>query len=318
MRCIICGKECEPSLEHIVCESLGNKEFVTSKLCKDCNNLLGAKVDCYFTDHIFLKMIRETEGIKSKSGKPVHALAGNITSDDGDIYRFTYPSIGQMVPKLIPVPKDTETGFHIKVDSSNPDAGLSIARQKLMRMTKPDGKRFTQEDVKRIIENAKFGPTEDKQIRITLNADIDKSLYSLTFIKIAYEYACEALGDEYYDDPKAKQLRRFLDITIHSDRKSTGTLVSWNELKNNVKLFSNDILQEIYLEYAHFFPKKIRHMILLAAIAEDKAICQIMLFGKPLTSATVLLSDNARLLTNLKRQRALITIIFEDGTAWSI
>lgn len=90
MKCIICGKERETSLEHIVGESLGNKKFTTNKLCKECNNLLGTKIDSYFTDHILVKMIREVEGIKSKKGRHVHALTGNILSEDGDIdYIYT-------------------------------------------------------------------------------------------------------------------------------------------------------------------------------------------------------------------------------------
>lgn len=285
-------------------------------VCRECNNLLGTRVDSYLTNHVIVKMVRESEGIKSKSGKDVHALEGNLTSNDGDLYKIKYLSPNKIVPELIPVPIETKTGFRIKIDSSAPETGLDVARKKLKRMRKADGSKYAKEEIERLVDSAKFGQVEEKEISFTLDADINKSLYALSFIKIAYEYSCELFNDEYYDDPKAKQLRNFLNTAIHSNRSSEKEPIPWNALKNSIKLFNADILQEIYNKYAQYFPKKIRHMILLATIAEDKAVCQIMLFCKSCTSATVLISDNARLLPELHERRILITVIFEDGTAW--
>ena len=52
MRCIICDLEKDESKEHIIPEAMGNSKLITYKVCEECNNKLGSKVDKYLTDYI--------------------------------------------------------------------------------------------------------------------------------------------------------------------------------------------------------------------------------------------------------------------------
>ena len=45
MRCIICDSEKDGSKEHIIPEAMGNSKLITYKVCEECNNKLGSKVD---------------------------------------------------------------------------------------------------------------------------------------------------------------------------------------------------------------------------------------------------------------------------------
>ena len=58
MRCIICDSEKDGSKEHIIPEAMGNSKLITYKVCEECNNKLGSKVDKYLTDYIITKIIR--------------------------------------------------------------------------------------------------------------------------------------------------------------------------------------------------------------------------------------------------------------------
>lgn len=66
MKCIICGKEKEPSKEHIIPEALGNNKFCTQNVCADCNNRMGANIDSYITEHPLIKFIRKSQNITGK------------------------------------------------------------------------------------------------------------------------------------------------------------------------------------------------------------------------------------------------------------
>ena len=50
MRCIICNMEKDGSKEHIIPEAMGNSKLITYKVCEECNNRLGSKVDNYLAD----------------------------------------------------------------------------------------------------------------------------------------------------------------------------------------------------------------------------------------------------------------------------
>ena len=52
MKCMFCGRNKEPSKEHIIPEALGNKDFVTYKVCKSCSNKLDTSVDSYGVRYI--------------------------------------------------------------------------------------------------------------------------------------------------------------------------------------------------------------------------------------------------------------------------
>jgi len=72
MKCIICDNENESkSVEHIVPESFGNKDYVMQKgeICDECNNMFSKFENKALSNTIFV-MERARFGIKTKKGKP--------------------------------------------------------------------------------------------------------------------------------------------------------------------------------------------------------------------------------------------------------
>ena len=58
--------EKDGSKEHIIPEAMGNSKLITYKVCEECNNRLGSKVDNYLTDYILTKIIRKKLGFLGK------------------------------------------------------------------------------------------------------------------------------------------------------------------------------------------------------------------------------------------------------------
>ncbi|AZQ57294.1 HNH endonuclease [Maribacter sp. MJ134] len=73
MKCIFCKQDAthSKSVEHIVPESLGNKNNVLPKgvVCDKCNNYFALKVEKKVLETDFFKNLRHRNGIESKKGK---------------------------------------------------------------------------------------------------------------------------------------------------------------------------------------------------------------------------------------------------------
>src|SRR5688572_29918009 len=75
MRCIFCKQSSDQSktIEHIIPESLGNKEHVLPRgvVCDSCNWYFGTKVEKELLDQPFFKHARHRQFILTKHGKSV-------------------------------------------------------------------------------------------------------------------------------------------------------------------------------------------------------------------------------------------------------
>lgn len=91
MRCIFCKNNSDntKSIEHIVPESLGNKEHVMPKgaVCDKCNSYFALKIEKPALDTDFFKHLRFRSGIESKKGKiPPGKGIIPLTNDFPEIY----------------------------------------------------------------------------------------------------------------------------------------------------------------------------------------------------------------------------------------
>lgn len=72
MRCVFCKKNSEnsKSIEHIIPESLGNKEHILEKgiVCDNCNNYFALKIEKIVLDKPYFKGLRHRNFIESKKG----------------------------------------------------------------------------------------------------------------------------------------------------------------------------------------------------------------------------------------------------------
>lgn len=80
-KCIFCGKtEAEFDKhncwteEHIIPKALGNETLRIFNVCKKCNSGLGTYVDNYFVNNMFIKIIRQSLGLKGQSGEIPNAF----------------------------------------------------------------------------------------------------------------------------------------------------------------------------------------------------------------------------------------------------
>ncbi|MDA3885137.1 MAG: HNH endonuclease [Candidatus Delongbacteria bacterium] len=73
MKCVFCKENSDnsKSIEHIIPESLGNKNAVLAKgiVCDSCNNYFGGKIEKDLLGSPFYKSLRSRYGIESKKGK---------------------------------------------------------------------------------------------------------------------------------------------------------------------------------------------------------------------------------------------------------
>lgn len=91
MRCIFCKNNSDncKSIEHIVPESLGNKEHVLPKgvVCDSCNSYFSLKIEKPALESDFFKNLRFRTGIESKKGKiPPGKGIIPLTNDFPEIY----------------------------------------------------------------------------------------------------------------------------------------------------------------------------------------------------------------------------------------
>jgi len=72
VKCIFCKKDSSDSksVEHIVPESLGNKDIILKPgiVCDKCNNSLARNVEKPFLDHPCVRLLRSEKSLKSKKG----------------------------------------------------------------------------------------------------------------------------------------------------------------------------------------------------------------------------------------------------------
>lgn len=73
MRCFFCLHDREPSCEHIFPKAIGGL-LSTDRVCKRCNDRLGAEVDVLLTDHQFVVSERWRLGLAGNSGKVPDAV----------------------------------------------------------------------------------------------------------------------------------------------------------------------------------------------------------------------------------------------------
>lgn len=299
MRCIICNLEKEKSKEHIIPEAMGNSKLITYKVCEKCNNLLGSKVDSYLTNYIVNKIIRKSLGLMGKDEKAIKIFPSTLIDAHGEKYLMEedFPKKSAKV--------EIKNGI-LRIEAASLEEGLSIAEKRLKRMGK------SEKEIEEMLGTYKLGKKQEEQPAFEIPADINKARYLLAGIKIAYEYTCELLGDEYLEDEIAKIFREELYKASIADKKSIEGCIDYNrirqyaslpieptiELKNKIKPML-DLLQP-----------KARHVIILHDSADHKMICEVFLCFMDFMSFTICVSEDAA--KYLKSDTVHLCVVLED------
>lgn len=305
MRCIICGLQKDASEEHIIPEAMGNKKFVTYKVCKDCNNKLGSNVDNYLTDYIVIKMVRKELGLLGKDENEIKIFPSSASDTSGEKYVFRND-----VPSIIPKVKLNEDILH--VEAENVEAGIKLAKKKLERCG------FTDEKIEEIIKSYKKKESKSHKPTFQIEANIDKGRYLLAGIKIAYEFACEVLDDTYFNDNIAKTFREELYKVAYLDKNKISTNVDYHKIKKYATLLqkeSKEMMKNIEPFLNNITPPP-RHICLLHDSADHKLICQVILLFKDMMSFTVMMSKDATKYN--MNGNCKVAVVLENGNVISL
>ena len=304
--CIICKKDFDkvvkPSKEHIIPEAFGNKSLVTWNVCVECNKKLGNKVDVHLTDFIISKFIR-----KEMLDKDLQIFPDTMLDDKGDRYRIREDG-AKVISKVTDI--DKEEG-KISVSASTIEEGLKVASKKMKKVFN-----LSDEAVDEIVAD----PTRIKRLETqyfnvgTFKLDIELNLimFRLAVIKIAYEYAIEKLGTEYFKDTDAETLRRYLADAINGQDFDENQCADINNRCHFADGFTGsieDLCRRVPKEQSD---KLFRYLIWIVRDKGNQLVCGIRILNSDALTFSVLLSRNADKYFEGSK-RTIMTIITESG-----
>ena len=202
MECIFCKNEITESnlsVEHIIPKFLGGT-YVLNNVCKKCNSEMGTDFEGELSNNPIIQFIQAFYLLKQrKSKKPIVPHLGlkinnmNVDCDnEGHIFFYSNPVITD----------DGDRKGNALVDKNMPQEEVdNMLDTKVSRLNKKNDREDLGYEI--ISENQKLEYGEIEEIEWSL----DSSVIGQLFIKIAYEFASTALGQDYFNDKVAKLFR---------------------------------------------------------------------------------------------------------------
>lgn len=276
-RCILCGKTSEQlsnsnplTEEHIIPYALGNNSLKLNCLCKECNSKLGDCVDNEFVNSFDMQLARKIYEIKGRNGVPNPFKKGKDYS--GHLINVD----DNFKPAIVPYTE--KNGSSLKIHAPNKTIAKQMVQKSLSR------KDFEQAEIDKILLKIDSMESDKKQETISYDVQIDMTLRRIAILKMAYEYTFLKLGETYFDDDRAKEIRDILKAAING-------------------LITDDIINKISVNYlpediAKYFDyiKKLEepmHMIMIQSTKENWVIVIISLFCDKNNSYIVRVSNSS-------------------------
>lgn len=275
-KCIFCGKT-ETNFdknnifteEHIIPQSLGNETLKLFNVCKRCNSGLGTYVDNYFVNNMLVKMIRQNLGLKGQSGVIPNAFT---EGKDKDGHRIRVDE--NFHPTI--VPHIEQSGNTIKINAPSKKAAKKMIQKKFSRLNIPENIRKDTLDKLEKVESHFYQP------EIQYDLTIDLRRFFLEALKIAFEYAVYKIGEGYLEDPRAKDIQKYLKNAIDGKYK-----------KECAEFSGVDLLPKEFRGILKNAIKVNAHLLMINSDAENKLVAEVLFFMEPALSFMVVLSDDA-------------------------
>ena len=120
------------------------------------------------------------------------------------------------------------------------------------------------------------------QPEIQYDLTIDLRRFFLEALKIAFEYAVYKIGEGYLEDPRAKDIQKYLKNAIDGKYK-----------KECAEFSGVDLLPKEFRGILKNAIKVNAHLLMINSDAENKLVAEVLLFMEPALSFMVVLSDDA-------------------------
>lgn len=214
--CIICRLEKDNmSDEHVIPDSLGGYYHVHT-VCRDCNSLLGTKVDTHLINNKFGELYRSRYNLKGKTGGIPNPLGGVFTNEEDPEIKATYrrKKDGSYEPYFMPYSKlikdnaGNVIGLTMSLDESD------LGQQELILKKILERNNLRESDIIK---------TETKKVE---NNSAYKSTWSMNFekmkigaLKIAYEFAVDSINGYFHDTTAIKISQILLEGDIEAAAK---------------------------------------------------------------------------------------------------
>jgi HNH endonuclease len=244
MKCIFCLEEKQTSLEHVFPLAIGGR-ITTERVCKDCNSLLGSRVDSGLSNNIAIRQRRAQLGLPGNSGEIPNQFemllgVGNLVGQGGKRIRTKFDAAsGQFKNELLhhvneTIAADGSLSREITIDASKIGDLPKIIRREFKRRGLPAPK---QTRIDELVRQASQNLSSIEHPLVQIPIKVDLRYLGHAMLKIAYELAFLWLGDDYLNDDLARGLRKAIlseDIVFGSvvkaqdiDAKSHSLLSSW-------------------------------------------------------------------------------------------
>lgn len=214
MRCIFCLNERDPTEEHVFPAAIGGT-LIIDRVCKPCNDRLGADVDVRLTDHNAILLKRAEFGMGERSGKDIDPWRrvfgdGSLASNpELKIHLAPNPETGRMEPRMryssTRIKQDDGSEVvQVALDENQIDELEKIAQRERKRAGREP---YSEDEIQALLASARENMRTIEQPEVLYTVKMDKWDYQRGVCKIIYELAWLWLGDAYIDDPVAKMLR---------------------------------------------------------------------------------------------------------------
>jgi HNH endonuclease len=217
MRCFFCLEEREPTEEHVFPRAIGGT-LTIDRVCKPCNDFLGAKVDVLLTNHELILIKRAEFGMIDRSGKVIDPLrkmfgVGTLANDpEKRIELVPDPETDRLQPRMRyhstrTKRDDGSETVEITLDASEiGELEKIIQRERKLAGLDP----APDHEIEAYVAAARQQIRTIEQPSVLYGFRVDTYDFRRGICKIIYELACLWLGDAYLDDPVAQMLRNVI------------------------------------------------------------------------------------------------------------
>lgn len=217
MKCIFCLEDRPSSVEHVFPDAIGGT-LTIERVCKPCNDRLGAQVDSLLTDHGLILLKRAQLGMRDSSGRmidPFRSLFRQARMADDSAQKVELRAdakTDELVPYLFHKSTTEELADGTKIIRATIDASDTSEIGKIIQRTRRrEGlPPLSDTELEAQIAAAIAGKQTREHPEIKLSFDVDIREYKRAVAKIAYELAWLWLGDDYLADPTAGALRKLI------------------------------------------------------------------------------------------------------------